>query len=251
MDIGKAIKDHREKQNMSMNELARRSGVAQSGISEMEAGRRQPTFDVLEKLINALNMTLNDFFTEDIPKIPPNINELIRSAKELTPEQIEAINQLMKTMNKTTSEIESIEEPDPDVLHNAYKSRSQYNFKKEIDKVAQMPYWYQRLKGLREEKGLTQEELCEQIEGLTLKILQDYESGHKEIDPYFQVMIPDYFDVSVSFLMGLVNVRKGVGANVNFEAASRETPIDSPFNKKEREAINKAKRSEGFYVEDD
>jgi transcriptional regulator with XRE-family HTH domain len=51
MDLGQMIKMNREKTNISMNELARRAGIAQSGLSKIEAGQRQPTFDLLERII--------------------------------------------------------------------------------------------------------------------------------------------------------------------------------------------------------
>ena len=65
MDIGKMIKFHRINQELSMNELSKRSSLAQSGLSEIESGKRQPTFDSLEKIITlGLNMTLSDFFSD-------------------------------------------------------------------------------------------------------------------------------------------------------------------------------------------
>lgn len=48
MDIGKRLREEREKQGLTLRELARRAGVGVSTIAELEAGRRQSTTKVVE-----------------------------------------------------------------------------------------------------------------------------------------------------------------------------------------------------------
>lgn len=100
MNIGKQIKYHRELQNLSMQELSRRAGIAQSGISTIESGNRQPTFEILEKIVSALNISWNDLLTEEPPNISPRLKELISNAEKLTADQLDAINNLIKTITK-------------------------------------------------------------------------------------------------------------------------------------------------------
>lgn len=103
MNLGQIIKTNREQQNLSMNELARRAGVAQSGLSEIEAGKRQPTFDILERIVSAFNMTLVEFFSNDEPELPSYIRELINSLQHLNPNQIDLLNQFIISITETSS----------------------------------------------------------------------------------------------------------------------------------------------------
>ncbi|OPY60724.1 MAG: HTH-type transcriptional regulator PuuR [Pelotomaculum sp. PtaU1.Bin065] len=80
MNIGQKIKSTREAQGVSMNALAKRSGASQSAISEIEAGKRQPTFEVLERIITGLGLTLSQFFADKDQKLyqlPPEIWKLV------------------------------------------------------------------------------------------------------------------------------------------------------------------------------
>jgi len=98
MDIGTLIKDERERQNISMNKLAKMANVGQSTLSYIESGERQPTFDVLERIVLALGFSLADFFTEDKPELAPDIRRLIQAAERLTPEQRELVQKLVENM---------------------------------------------------------------------------------------------------------------------------------------------------------
>lgn len=84
MNIGQIIKMEREKRYLSMNALAKRSGASQSAISEIESGKRQPTFEVLEKIIVAgFDMTLYEFFyndKQDLTQLPPDIWDLVKDS---------------------------------------------------------------------------------------------------------------------------------------------------------------------------
>lgn len=95
MGIGELIKIHRIEQKLSMNALAKKADIAQSGLSDIEAGKRQPTFDLLEKIVRALNLTWSEFFQEVKPDISPELRNLLNNANKLTPEQVEALNQFI------------------------------------------------------------------------------------------------------------------------------------------------------------
>jgi transcriptional regulator with XRE-family HTH domain len=62
IDIGLRIKWLREERKMSMRELALKAGIAVSYISKLEAGRASPTVVSLQKLLNAMNMDVYEFF---------------------------------------------------------------------------------------------------------------------------------------------------------------------------------------------
>jgi len=102
MEIGHRIKIFRENKNLSMNELAKKAGIGQSTLSYIESGQRQPTFEIVERIVNALGMTLAEFFTEDQEKtkLPTDILQIVNMAKEIPPEQLKVVEVLMETLIK-------------------------------------------------------------------------------------------------------------------------------------------------------
>lgn len=60
------IKRKREEKKITQNELARRSGVNQSVISDIESGKtKYPRIDTLRALAGVLEFDWTEFFTED------------------------------------------------------------------------------------------------------------------------------------------------------------------------------------------
>lgn len=56
------LKFARYRQNMTQEELSRKSGVSRSYISKIERGEREPTISVICKLANALGVKPEDLF---------------------------------------------------------------------------------------------------------------------------------------------------------------------------------------------
>lgn len=69
-DFGKKIKDVRERQNMSIEELAEKSGVKQEVLEAMEAGEVIPSLTPLTKMARALGVRLGTFL-DDTPELGP------------------------------------------------------------------------------------------------------------------------------------------------------------------------------------
>ncbi len=67
MDTGTRLKLVRERFQLSQRELARRSGVTNSTISNIEQNRVSPSVSSLKKLLQSIPMSLADFFTFDEP----------------------------------------------------------------------------------------------------------------------------------------------------------------------------------------
>lgn len=96
MNIGNMIKEERERQKISMNQLARLANVGQSTLSYIEAGDRQPTFDVLERVITALGFSLAEFFSDEQQAIDPSIARLLQAAERLTNEEREYLTKFIQ-----------------------------------------------------------------------------------------------------------------------------------------------------------
>ena len=72
MDVGKRVRELREQKGISTNKLANLSGISQSYLRDIELGDKNPTVEVISYICGALNITLQDFFTEqNVEKISP------------------------------------------------------------------------------------------------------------------------------------------------------------------------------------
>ncbi len=63
MNIIRAIIDARTSQNLTQKELSERTGIAQTEISRLENGTRNPSIKLLQRLADGMGMVLNVTFT--------------------------------------------------------------------------------------------------------------------------------------------------------------------------------------------
>lgn len=75
-DVGKRIQKLRTNKGISMSELANRIGVSRSLISQVEKGDAYPSLQTLEKIVDALDVSLGQFFQIDlnVDALQNNIN---------------------------------------------------------------------------------------------------------------------------------------------------------------------------------
>ena len=64
-EIGRRLRAIRTRLGMSQRHLARVSGVANATISQIEAGRLNPTVSMLKKVLDGIPMPLSEFFADD------------------------------------------------------------------------------------------------------------------------------------------------------------------------------------------
>ena len=64
-EIGRRLRTIRTRLGMSQRHLARVSGVANATISQIEAGRLNPTVSMLKKVLDGIPMPLSEFFADD------------------------------------------------------------------------------------------------------------------------------------------------------------------------------------------
>lgn len=57
-EIGKVIREQREIYSLSSDRLADMVGVATSTIKEIESGSRNPTFEMLQNILDAIGLEL-------------------------------------------------------------------------------------------------------------------------------------------------------------------------------------------------
>ncbi len=79
-EIGQRLREIRTRLGMSQRHLARVSGVANATISQIEAGRLNPTVSMLKKVLDGIPMSMSEFFADDFEFAEP----LFFRADELT-----------------------------------------------------------------------------------------------------------------------------------------------------------------------
>lgn len=98
MDVGKRIRELRERYKISQCELARLANIGQSTLSDIERGIKQPTIITIENICRAFNMSLSEFFNEDIVEISPEVRELLKHTSKLSPEQIKKLSEFLSSL---------------------------------------------------------------------------------------------------------------------------------------------------------
>lgn len=86
MDIGKRIEEIREQAALSQSALARAIGTSQSAISQIEAGERNPSFDMLRQIAKALNVSVPHLVGAEVEGLAANELAHFRNYRGLTPE---------------------------------------------------------------------------------------------------------------------------------------------------------------------
>lgn len=61
-DVGNRIRILRNKIGLSQEKLALKAGIDRTYLAGIEAGKRNATLVSLEKIVNALNVSMKDFF---------------------------------------------------------------------------------------------------------------------------------------------------------------------------------------------
>ncbi|NPV72894.1 MAG: helix-turn-helix transcriptional regulator [Pelotomaculum sp.] len=103
-DVGRRITDIRTSQGISLTNLAKRSGIAQSSLSYIESGKAQPTVETVHKICAALGITLAEFFADHAQEeeLPADIKRMIAIARRLTPRQRKLLLEVMEEwLNQT------------------------------------------------------------------------------------------------------------------------------------------------------
>ena len=66
VQIGQRLKEIRLRLGVSQRQLARVSGVANATISQIEAGKLNPTVSLLKKVLDGIPISMSEFFADDV-----------------------------------------------------------------------------------------------------------------------------------------------------------------------------------------
>ena len=101
MDILEKIRKFRIERNWTEYQLAEKSGLPQSTISSWYRKNQIPTIPSLEKICDAFNITLAQFFSDEnleIIQVTKKQSDLIHEWNKLEENQQLAVLELLKTM---------------------------------------------------------------------------------------------------------------------------------------------------------
>ena len=99
LNIGKRIKQLRNFKGITAQKLADTVGVTRIYITKLENNENNPSLETLFSICDALGVTLSEFFSideEDSDSLPPEYIELVKNAKNLSPEQLKILNDFIK-----------------------------------------------------------------------------------------------------------------------------------------------------------
>ncbi|MCI8404754.1 MAG: helix-turn-helix transcriptional regulator [Clostridia bacterium] len=71
MNVGLRIKELRERKGFTVNKLANLAGISQSYLRDVELGNKNPTVETLSYFCDALDISLQEFFSEKTSEINP------------------------------------------------------------------------------------------------------------------------------------------------------------------------------------
>jgi transcriptional regulator with XRE-family HTH domain len=107
MNIAKKIAELRIAAHLSQNALAKKAGLGQATIREIEMGEKSPNIITLEKICTALEITLAEFFAEDdcikVAEAPCGYGDYADLPKEAV-ERVEELIALYRLKYKTEKE---------------------------------------------------------------------------------------------------------------------------------------------------
>ena len=84
------------------------------------------------------------------------------------------------------------------------------------------------LKQLRDEKGVSQQKVADAI-GSNQQSIHRYENGDYEPDIKTLILLADYFNTSIDFLVGRTDVRKKIESTDKFELNHEESKVMEMF----------------------
>ena len=128
MDIGMRIRYFRQLRGWSQERLALQAGINPAFLGHLERGLKSPTVTALEKIVYALEITLEDLFAEKIVQEDGRqraVNRILYSISSLGTEEIDRLADVLQAVLdfKEVSNSILVQTPPEDTAHNpSFKS---------------------------------------------------------------------------------------------------------------------------------
>ena len=103
MSVGQNIAEIRKLRDITQQELAEKVGVSQSYVARWETGRSQPRPKALEKIADALSVSVEELLVGGKPQLESALNlkdeelvELLRELQHLSDDELQALKTVMR-----------------------------------------------------------------------------------------------------------------------------------------------------------
>ena len=101
-EVGRFIKEQRERANLSLRRLAERAGVSNPYLSQIERGIRNPSAEILKRLSRALEISAETLYSKagliEDGRETPTVVEAIESDRILSPRQKQVVLDLYRAL---------------------------------------------------------------------------------------------------------------------------------------------------------
>lgn len=123
--IGNNIKKIRLTNKLGLNETARKAGISAGYLSSLERGeKKNPSMDSLQKIADALNVSVNEFFDKkndtDGDEFTPTLS--VKEQEKLDKQAQDIVNNLSISLSKNKN---SLEDEDYKILEASINSALQ------------------------------------------------------------------------------------------------------------------------------
>ena len=105
--IGKKFREYRKSKHLTQFELAEKVGLNEKQISRIEAGLNYPTYLTFVKLIDVLNINIEDFTQEAALTNNPLQDEVIHLIKNASEAELKVYIDVLKSLKKNFKNFQS------------------------------------------------------------------------------------------------------------------------------------------------
>lgn len=106
--IGQKIKNFRRKRNLTQAELAEKVDLSEKHISKIEAGTHLPSLQAFFKIIEILNIGLEEFGLALVTEQNPERQELLKYIYSSTDEELKFLLPVIKCINENLKRNKSL-----------------------------------------------------------------------------------------------------------------------------------------------
>lgn len=99
--VGNRIRELRKKRRLSQEELADMAKIHTAHLGRIERGEENPTLETVEKIINALDVSVGEFFNYNYNMSNDfSVNKIVSCLNAMTVEEREDVYKTVKIMDK-------------------------------------------------------------------------------------------------------------------------------------------------------
>lgn len=98
--IAQIIKNARKRQGLKQSQLAEKIGISEKHLSKIETGKNYPALDNFLKMVEVLDLTLNDFGINNEVKISQKKEYIQNILNTSTDKQLDLYAEMIDTIRK-------------------------------------------------------------------------------------------------------------------------------------------------------